>query len=406
MRWITVIAFSFSLATLGMSQELDISGYLEPQLAGFELNDEFVHLGTNKLRLDLASSLSEKVTFAADLVYLDYYGRASWDARDFIPRRAARGLPPLAMEFEDEFYLDNAFLKLATKRADLVLGKQQISPGTGYAWNPTDLFNRKDVYDPTYEQRGHSAARFDLPLGNRSTLIGLYAPGDSWELSGKMLRLKSGAGHFDLSLVLAEKGWPYMDYAGAIAEALALAETTGVSIEELADGVDLDMETPEEKRRLYGVDLAGELVLGCWAEYAWNEMAGAEFWELAAGLDYTLESGLYIMGEFLHKSDAPNDSGDYGLNDWLRSLGGETLALSRNQAYLYLNYPWGELTTLGLSGIYSVSDESVALVPQMNYSPYQDVELTLYANAGLGKAGTAYSSKLGKGGVVRLRVYF
>ncbi len=382
------------VSTAATAQELEISGYLEPQLAGFELGDEFVHLGTNKLRIDLAAAPAPNVEFAADLVYLDYYGRAAWDARDFIPEKLSTGLPLLGMEFEDEFYLDNAFLRLTTKRVDFVLGKQQISPGTGYAWNPTDLFNRKDVYDPSYEQRGHSAFRLDMPLGSRGNLVTLYAPADSWELSGKMVRLKGGAGHFDLSLVAAEKGWPYMDYEAAIEKA------------RLRRRVDLGIETPEEKRRLYGIDLAGELVLGCWAEYAWNEMRGQEFWELAAGVDYTLENGLYLMGEFLHKSDAPNDPKDYGLNHWLRNLGGETLALGRNQAYMHLNYPLGELTTLGLSGIYSVSDESVALVPQLNHSPYQDVELTLYGNAGLGKAGTAYSSKLGRGGVVRLRAYY
>ena len=31
------------------------------------------------------------------------------------------------------------------------MGKQQISLGTGYVWNPTDVFNIKELFDPTYE---------------------------------------------------------------------------------------------------------------------------------------------------------------------------------------------------------------------------------------------------------------
>jgi len=372
-RWALVAGMVF-YCELNAAQP-EISGYLEPQWQGAEQGENFVQLGSSKFRLDLEGEHSEGVFLAADLVYIDYYGSLAWKMADFLPRHLVGGAPPLTIVFEDEFYLDNAYARLSGARGDITVGKQQISPGTGYAWNPTDLFNSKDVYDPTYEQRGVDGIRLDLPLGNRGNLVALYAPEEDWELSGKMLRLKQGIGHFDLSLVAVEKKWPYLFVGDA-------------------------------KRRLYGGDLVGELLVGCWAEYAWNEMAGAEFWELAVGLDYTLENGLYLMGEYLHRSDAPDDRRDYLLEDWLAYYSGERLSICRNQAYAYANYAWGEAWSLGLSGIFSISDGSAALVPQVMYSPRQDVELTTFGNAGLGKDGTAFSSRLGKGGMLRMRIYY
>jgi len=59
------------------------------------------------------------------------------------------------------------------------VGEQQISLGTGYAWNPTNIFNVKDLPDPTYEQPGHTALRADLPVGERGEAVLIYAPGRS-----------------------------------------------------------------------------------------------------------------------------------------------------------------------------------------------------------------------------------
>jgi len=104
---------------------------------GAVIKGEFIPLVTNKLRVDLKSSLTDNITFS------------------------------------DRTFLDNAYLKLSLKAFDLTVGKQQISLGTGYVWNPTDVFNIKDPLDPTYEQPGHNALRVDVALGNNTTLTAL-----------------------------------------------------------------------------------------------------------------------------------------------------------------------------------------------------------------------------------------
>ena len=87
--------------------------------------------------------------------------------------------------FSDQTFLDNAYVMIRMKYADLIVGKQQISLGTGYVWNPTDIFNIKDILDPTYEQPGHNAIRLDIPIGTKYNLTGIYSPDDTWKNSTK-----------------------------------------------------------------------------------------------------------------------------------------------------------------------------------------------------------------------------
>ena len=73
-------------------------------------------------------------------------------------------------------YLDNIYLRTSFQRFDFTIGKQPISLGTGYAWNPLDIFNRKDLIDPTYEQAGINALRMEIPVMDGGTLDIIIEP--------------------------------------------------------------------------------------------------------------------------------------------------------------------------------------------------------------------------------------
>ncbi len=84
----------------------------------------------------------------------------------------------------------------------------------------------------------------------------------------------------------------------------------------------------------------------------------------------------------------------------------ESKSISRDNLYLYIDYPLTDLIHVNNSAVISVSDMSLALIPGLNYSLYTDVDLTVFVNVYTGKEGTAYNSDLGTGGIARLRVYF
>ncbi|MCK4751771.1 MAG: hypothetical protein KAT15_32165 [Bacteroidales bacterium] len=374
--------------------EVDLFGYFEPQYLGAVIKNEYIQLQSNKLRVDLEAKAFDKVYFGANFDFITYHGKTSWNILDYLPDDLTSVIPPeyhdyYVFPFENRIFLDNAYLKFALKHVDITVGRQQISIGSGYVWNPTDMFNTRDVLDPTYEQPGHNAIRADVPIGSRFGLTGLYAVGDDWDASDKMIQFKGGISRFDFSILAAEKIWVFHDYT------------------------QIDPETfyyvaMPEKRQMIGGSMTGELFgLGVWAEYGYSFMETSDdFYELTVGTDYTFDFQTYILLEYYRNTLARDDHRDYTFNDWMRFMAAEQKAMGRDQVYGLIQHPITDLMYLGMSGIYCISDNSAALVPTLNYLALDNLELLLYLNFYLGKDGTAYASNLGNGGMVRARIYF
>ncbi|MBN1352759.1 hypothetical protein JXJ21_25445 [candidate division KSB1 bacterium] len=410
------------------ARDLDIFGYFEPQLMGAELGGHFYQLSSNKLRIDLQSRISDMVMFGANFDYITYHGTTQWNVLDFLPekvRAEARMISYLGMElnpyllpYEDRQFLDNAYLKLTFKYADVTIGKQQLSLGTGYAWNPTDVFNQKELIDPTYEQPGHNAFRLDVPLGRGFRITSIYAPSEKWEDSDVLVKVKGRFSHFDFSVMGIQKYWKYSD----------------TRVFNLNHNNFLQLKT---KRQIGGADLVGELFgLGVWLEYAYNDVKTNDatmstyflelekltslissvrlssmeipdtYYELVAGMDYTFDFQSYIMFEFYRNTSAKTDHKTYSLNDWMQYLLAEKKAIARDQLYAYVQHPVTDFINIGSSAIYSISDGSLALVPMITYNIFENVDLSLFVNYYLGDEGTAYAENLGNGGMVRAKVYF
>lgn len=375
-------------------EKLDLFGYFESQIMGADIKNDFIQLYSNKLRIDLRSELSDAITFAANFNYITYHGKTKWNVLDFLAPSIRVKIPPAlapfyTIPFADRHYLDNAYMKLSIGRFDLTAGKQQISPGTGYVWNPTDLFNTKDLLDPTYEQPGHNAVRLDIALGADYTLTGLYTPEKTWGGSAKMLEFKGRISHFDYAVIGIEKTWLFHNY-------------------NIVDLKNMMFPKSFEKRRLLGGSLAGELLgLGVWAEYGYNWMELTDdFSELVLGVDYTFDFQTYCMLEFYRNTMGKTAAEKYTINDWMRWLAAEQKAITRDQIYAFLQHPLTDFISAGISGIYSISDGSLALLPTLNYSLSDNAELLAYLNLYLGRSGTVYGKNMGSGGLVRLRVYF
>lgn len=379
---------------LGAQDVLQMFGYFESQFLGAYAHEEFYQLYTNKLRIDLKANLSDKITFAANFDYIVYHGNTEWNILDFLSSEIVSAIPTgmqnlYIIPFSDRTFLDNAYIKIAFKYFDLTVGKQQISLGTGYVWNPTDVFNIKDPLDPTYEQPGHNAIRMDIPIRPGFTLTTLYSPGDSWRQSACLIQLKGRISHFDFSIIAVEKGLTFHDYTRFNLLALNF------------------LEHPE-RRQVLGGSLAGELLgVGLWAEYAYSRMEiSDDFYELVIGIDYTFDFQTYIMAEFYRNTLGKTDFKQYDLNDWMRLFASEQKTISRDQVYCLIQHPMTDLLNFGLSSIYSFSDESLILIPMLTYNLSNNVDIMAYLNFNLGEEGKVFGRNLGNGGLLRARVYF
>jgi len=354
---------------------------------GIVLDNEYSQLFSNKLRMDLQSSYTENISFGANFDFITYHGKTNWNMLDYIPDEIAstvsrRSRALYEFNYNDTLFLDNAFVKLSVSKFDITLGKQQISLGTGYAWNPTDLFNIKDLADPTYEQPGHNAIRLDVALSPRYSAMLLGLPENDIKESAKLASFKGKLSHFDYSLSYIEKQWSLSDF--------------------------IANRFTENKRRLYGGDLVGELFgLGVWSEFGYNTLKNYhDFWEILLGVDYTLDNGIYLMTEYYHNGMAKGDYKLYNLNDWMRFYIAESRSVSKDNLFLYCSYPLTDLLQFDNSLIVSLSDRSFGIAPSLNYSLHDNVEMNMFLNHNFSSEGKAYSKNLGTGFTLRLRIYF
>ncbi|ACF12625.1 hypothetical protein Ctha_0154 [Chloroherpeton thalassium ATCC 35110] len=369
------------------AQELNIFGYLEPQMMIVRQNKKWVQMSSNRLRVETRSVLNEQVSFGGNVIFLTYHGQTNWNFLDYLPSHLTKQIPAalqsgFAYTYQDSIFLDNAFLKIRFEQFDLTIGKQQLSFGTGYAWNPTNLFNVKNLTDPTYEQPGHNAIRADIGLTERSSLTAIVQLEEFLRRSAAFLRWTFPLSRLDFSLIAAQKYWALSDYEV------------------------FDFST--QKRQMLGFDFAGELLgLGVWGEFGHNFMARDEnFTEILVGTDYTWDGGFYLMAEFYHNSLAKSNWQSYTLTDWIRYLNGELLTVTKNQAYVFLSYPLTDLLTASLSNILSLSDKSAGFVSSVRYSLFENLMLTVIGQIYTGREGTAYGKNFGDGGLVRLRLFY
>jgi len=394
------------LSSVASAADIDIFGYIEPQLTWINFGDlskadNWGILNTNKLRLDIEAKPAKNVKIGANVNFLQYSGETTIDLNDLLPATNAANSSVWMLTYQDETYLDNAYIRLSFDLADLTIGKQQISYGTGYAWNPTDILNYKDTFDPTYEQTGIPAVRLDVPIGQSMNFLGIYATNDNWREPTFIGRFSGQIGRFELS---------------------GSAMTKGETVTEYIIPGDYGIQTGMLRRHGYGFDFVGELLgIGVWGEGAYFTLDGLqdsdlddEYFEGLLGTDYTFRSELYILAEYYYNgsgranraADNSNYSYWYEGVDWFRYLTGEKKTLGRDQGFLYIDYPLFDIVRVGGSALGCVNDESIAFIPQINWSAFQNVDITAFGYLYTGATGTMYSRELGGGGLLRLRAYF
>ena len=380
------------LKLVGNAYALEFTGYFENQFYPRELKDEVVLQDYNKLRLDLAAEVGENVTFNGDYIYRIFHGATRVNTLDLIPDRVVSeyadsqgttvdSLRPLFdIELEDENFLDNAYATMYFERVNIRIGKQQLPWGTGYTWNPTDIFNVKNALDPTYEKEGVNAFKVELPFTIEGMITAILGIDEDLGSSTKALKGKYHILGFDLSLSFVEKEQVGFDY---------------ISSGELS-----------EKRRLFGVDFSGQVLgLGVWGEGARNVMEDSDnFGQHLLGADYTLENGLYLMGEYYKNGLGKTDKKHYDFNDWMRLLGDEGQNLGKDYLFFGERYPIGELWTWANYLVINLNDTSGVFFPWFDYSLGDNTELSFVGYIPFGKRETEFG-EFGIGGFARIRVY-
>ncbi len=364
-------------------------GYYESEFDQLKFADQTYNYGYNKLRLDFEAHSDDAVTIGANINIQKYYDNISWNLLDFLPSDIWQPIFGLEAEFPiallDTFYLDNVYLKARFEKFDLTIGKQQISLGTGYAWNPIDIFNSKQLLDPTYEQTGVNAVRAEIPFKGRTNLDLILSPGKDWKESAKMVQLKTGFGRFDIHGTIGQYTWKRMAF----------------------DLQQFSLSVQKDERTLFGGAIVGELAgAGIWLEGAWNQLENKDdFTEVVIGTDYTFENGLYIIMEYLRNENGVSSKENLDINNYLQYFMGESHSLMQDYLFGFLSYPINDFIQFGLLGFGNLNDNSAAVNPQISWNLFQDVDLTMMYSHFIGDENTEFGVQ-DWGWRIRLRGYF
>ncbi|MGL1935646.1 MAG: hypothetical protein OCD01_11520 [Fibrobacterales bacterium] len=278
-----------------------------------------------------------------------------------------------SMISKDAVSLDRAVLKLFFTHADFSIGKQVISWGTGYAWNPTDFWNMKSPTDPEAAKLGVTALRTEIPIGDLSSIDLVVAPGLGFDEGSAGVRVTSNIAGFDYSLITARQMTPDRTVYGL------------------------------PPKWITGFDLAGDIFdgIGIWFEGAYKNriFSGQSIFEtdsayvdIDAGFNYTFDNGIMAMVEYYYNGLGKESASEYTSGDFMNMFSGEMTGLGQSYTLTSLSYDFLDFYKGSINSIMNVNDQSFTLLPILSYSWNSDVTLSVGANIFIGELESEFGS--------------
>lgn len=337
--WILIFVWilSFGFCNLTHALSVDIGGYYKNHIAALaKRDDSTIYYDLNRLRLHIISDMTPAVLLQLQPEY------------SFMIRSQDLG----SISGLDQVIWDRSYLKFVLPAADITAGKQRIAWGTGYIWNPTDVF---DPFEYKFavseeERRGVDAVRVEIPLGAASKVEGVVLTGNPWDKLKKGLKLKTNINASDFSLSYIYLG---------------------------------------DNNFQLGYDNAGELWgLGVHSEAALVFPPGTtNYLRAVLGWDYTFENGLGIGMEYYYNGAGKQDKADY---DWAGLFAGNLTQLGKDYVYIGLSKLLDELTQVRLTFMANAGDMSYIIYPYYSRNIIENVDLNLEALFEGGAVGGEY----------------
>jgi len=358
------------------------NGYWEHQLsAGYNGND-WTQLDYDRFRADLAARAGRSTQASIAVIYQLYRGNTSISLNDRLPEAYQNPLlDSLVIDLEDRHFVNHAYITIKPRPFEITAGKQYLTWGAAWVFNPTELFRPKNSFEPTYEREGVGALSLRLPFGPLSDMTAAYVPDGGFETSGKVFRARHHIRGFDVSAIAAQ-------------------------IHERPASIGSGLTDPvPERRYTVGGDITGELFgLGVWFEGTWSDRGDQNWVELSVGTNYSLHDGTLLLLEGYYNGRGQwNDP--YPVGAWFARLSGDGLTLGKGTLYGSASRRFSDLWTLAASSIVNVGDGSAAVIPAVTYAFAENVDLVMNLVFPLGEDGSEYGSG-SYGGFVRGRVYF
>ncbi|SNR34529.1 hypothetical protein [Lutibacter flavus] len=350
---IKILLFIFILSCFGVtSQEKDdklfLTGYVK-NLHEFSFVDNLDDLQWTTFlhnRLNFKYTASEEIKVRLEVRNRIYYGDNVKNIAGF-SRLIDRdnGVVDLSWNLLDtnvvfNSTIDRALVNYIKGDWDVTLGRQRVNWGMNLTWNPNDIFNTYNFLDFDYEERpGSDAVRIQYYLSDFSKI----------ELAAKKGRSKND---YIIAAMYKFNKWEY-----------DIQLLTGIY----------------QKDWVIGVGWAGNLKNAGFKGEATYFVPYESYYEAdnvlsaSVSVDYGFKKGLYLNGSILYNSNA-SESGNLGSLQYA-NVSAKNLMPYKYSGFLQLAKEFTPIFSGTLNVIYATTNQSVIIMPSLNYSVATNWEL-------------------------------
>lgn len=267
--------------------------------------------------------------------------------------------------------IDRALINYNNEHWDITVGRQRINWGLNMVWNPNDIFNTYNFFDFDYEERqGSDAIRVQY----------------MWKgFSAIEIAAKKGKADDDITAALLfrsnKKGYDYQALAGVYKKDLTAGIGWAGSIKDAGFKGEISYFHPYEKLQ----DTTGLI-------------------SASVSGDYSFKNGLY-----LHLSGYYNSIGSDKMNFLSTyeffNVSAKQLLPFRYSGFFQVSKQINPLFAIGLSNIYSPTNNTWIVVPNVQYSIATNWEITLVGQSFFADVNKVYRT-LGNSFFLRLKWMF
>jgi hypothetical protein len=286
-------------------------------------------------------------------------------------------------------WLDRFNLKAALAKVDITAGRQPITFGKAYFWNPLDIFLPFDPrqFDRDYKA-GVDALRVDIPLGSFTGINFIAVAGRELASSGKFVDDGTLNASWYGSALLGRtfttlRGWDLAIQGGKIYGGCQLG---GGLVGEIGP-----IEARGEAAYFWAQDseplpfpLEGDLV--------------EDAFTAVVGLGHRFENTFTAEIEYLYNGGGESNDLE---ESFVRFRSGSSLQMSQHLTGLLVSYEFIPIITGQLTALYSWEDPSSQIQPILTWSPSGNTEVLVGASINFGDRPTRDAS-----GQVKLRSEF
>lgn len=322
------------------------------------LSDHLIHL-----RLNSRWYATQSITLALELRFRAFYGEAVQKIpsyKDYIQtNHDFAKLDAFLWEAEKSLgYLevDRLWFDYYKNNLQVTLGRQRVTWGTCWVWNPTDLFNPLDVLNFDYEELpATDAIRVQYYTGPVTKLDVAYKPAKDPHNQILAGLWSVNAWDYDFNFIagMRFKRW------------LAGFSWVGDILDAGFRGEVVVSQAPEMPNSNFIYQLIGQPSLSSWEK---------PIVSLALSGDYTFPNTCYIHTELLYNNLGKNKN-TFLFQQEANALG--LLTAARWSVYQEFAYDITPLMRGTLFGIFNPADKSFVIVPSFSYSIITNLDFYL-----------------------------